>query len=206
MLDIMIRRIAVIVAALVVLGVGGMAVYATTLPTEDVLNDTAGRICRTIVVNRPDLPAPVQVMGVFGFRMDMSKNEALALYDDIKKTAPDIYGARIEHVKQVYSDNRSFYRVAARISYSFSKDTQPERADNIQCWFLVSTGLSGEHQSEIDAVYLNGRMIKKDDSADWKRLTESSELSADGRVQPTLQSRIKFLLMPIYDQWRVDKQ
>ena len=201
----MIRRIAIIIAALVVLVVGGVAVYATTLPAENVLNDAAGRICRTIVVNRPDLPAAVQIQRIRGLRTDLSLDKALALYDDIKKTAPDIYNARIEHVQKAYSDSVTFYRVAAVIRYSFSQDAKSTQTNDTQCWFVVSTGLSGEYQSELEFVYLGGRMIRKDDSSDWNRLIESSGLSADGRVLPTLRSRVEFLLSPIYDQWQVDK-
>jgi hypothetical protein len=201
----MIRRIALIAAALVVVGIGGMTVYATTLPAEDVLNDAAGRVCHTILVNRQDLPATPDVQSVVGIRMDLSLEAALRLSEDLKKTDLGAYQAAVLQTKEAYSNNIKFYQAAVVVRYVLSGDPASAPASGMQCWFAVTIGPSGDRQSRLAFLSLTpgtGGSISMGDP-EWQGLVGPSGLSPSGYVRPTLLSQVRFLLSPIYEFWRV---
>lgn len=201
----MIRRIALIAAALVVVGIGGMTVYATTLPAEDVLNDAAGRVCRTIRVNHQDLAPAPDVQSVVGGRMDLSLKDALLLSEELKQTDFGAYQSAVLQTKQAYSNNIKFYRVVVAVRYVLSSDPPSAPVKVTQCWFDVTIGPSGDRQSRLELVSftlgLDGDHISMGDPG-WQDLVDSSGLSSSGYVRPTLLSQVRFLLSPIYKSWR----
>ena len=199
----MVRRLVIAAVAVFVLGtlaLGGLAAYSTTLPEEDVLNDAAGRICRTIFVDRTDLPASPKIEFVNGVWSELSLEEALRLFDEFKGSAPAEYRSRVEQTKQAYSANKPFYETSSIVFYRLSGDPDSVPRNNFQCRFAVTRDLAGHAESRLELLYFDDRVVTRRDPA-WQSLATSSGLSPSGYVQPTLWFRIMAAVSPVYSVW-----
>ncbi len=200
----MIRRILLIIAAIVVPIVGGLAVYAATLPAGDVTADAAAKVCRDITANRLPLPSAISVKGISGEANELSLDEALLLYDDLKASLPGAYQWSVDRTKQAYADKKPFYELAIFVDYAAPNSYNAYVPGVSICRFVVAVELSENYEARITSLEFGGRIYTAADTVDWIQLTTSTGLKLEETIKPGFRSRIEYLLSSTRTSWRKD--